>query len=99
MKRVFWIALGATAGVLVVRKLQKTARSYTPAGLADRAEGLGASLRYFADEVRAGMAEREIELRDSLGIDDAATSPDPDRSRDEAAYLSARSTRPRRSAG
>jgi hypothetical protein len=70
MKRVFWIALGATAGVLVVRKLQKTARAYTPAGMADRATGLGASLRYFADEVRAGMAEREIELRDALGIED-----------------------------
>jgi hypothetical protein len=74
MKRVFWIALGATAGVLVVRKLQKTARAYTPAGMADRATGLGASLRYFADEVRAGMAEREIELRDALGIDDDPTA-------------------------
>jgi hypothetical protein len=77
MRRVFWIALGATAGVLVVRKLGKTARSYTPAGLADRAEGLGASLRYFADEVRAGMAEREIELREALGIDEASDVPDP----------------------
>jgi Family of unknown function (DUF6167) len=76
MRRVFWIALGATAGVLVVRKLGKTARSYTPAGLADRAEGLGANLRYFADEVRAGMAEREIELRDALGIDEASDVPD-----------------------
>ena len=74
MKRVFWIALGATAGVLVVRKLQKTARSYSPAGLGDRVEGLGAGLRYFADEVRAGMAEREIELRDALGIDDDPTA-------------------------
>jgi hypothetical protein len=77
MRRVFWIALGATAGVLVVRKIQKTARSYSPSGLADRAEGLGASLRYFADEVRAGMAEREIELRDALGIDEAADLPQP----------------------
>jgi Family of unknown function (DUF6167) len=72
MRRVFWIALGATAGVLVVRKLQKTARAYSPAGLADRAGGLGESVRYFADEVRAGMAEREIELRDALGIAEAA---------------------------
>jgi hypothetical protein len=76
MRRVFWIALGATAGVLVVRKLGKTARSYTPAGLADRAGGLGANLRYFADEVRAGMAEREIELRDALGIDEESEAPD-----------------------
>jgi hypothetical protein len=97
MKRVFWIALGATAGVLVVRKLGKTARSYTPAGLADRAERLGASLRYFADEVRAGMAEREIELRDALGIDEAGDASDvsPSASTDPTE----RSTRLRRSAG
>jgi hypothetical protein len=76
MKRVFWIALGATAGVLVVRKLQRTAQAYTPAGMADRVSGLGASLRYFADEVRAGMAEREIELREALGIDDDPTAVD-----------------------
>ncbi len=65
----FWLALGATAGVLVVRKVTKTAQSFTPAGLANRAGGLGDSLRYFADQVRAGMAEREAELRDALGID------------------------------
>lgn len=65
----FWLAVGATAGVLVVRKVTKTAQSFTPAGLAKRADGLGYSLRSFADQVRAGMAEREIELRDALGID------------------------------
>jgi hypothetical protein len=90
MKRVFWIALGATVGVLVVRKVQKTAHAYTPAGMADRASGLGASLRYFADEVRAGMAEREIELRDALGIDDDPTA-------DESSDLS--ESHHRRSAG
>ena len=99
MKRVFWIALGATAGVLVVRKLQKTVRSYTPAGLADRAEGFGASLRYFADEVRAGMSEREIELRGALGIDDASTSLSADLAPDEAAELMEHPTRSRRNAG
>jgi hypothetical protein len=98
MKRVFWIALGATAGVLVVRKLTRTARSYTPAGVADRAQGLGASLRYFADEVRAGMAEREIELRDALGIDDGDDVADlsPNWSSDGSSEAS---TGPRRSAG
>jgi Family of unknown function (DUF6167) len=93
MKRVFWIALGATAGVLVVRKLQKTAHAYTPAGLAESAQGLGAGLRYFADEVRAGMAEREIELRDALGIDD-----DPESAEDGSSQTE-RPTSLRRSAG
>jgi hypothetical protein len=92
MRRVFWIALGATAGVLVVRKLQKTAHAYTPAGLAEGVQGLGDSLRYFAEEVRAGMAEREIELRDALGIDE-----DPDG--DDGSSQPERATSPRRSAG
>jgi Family of unknown function (DUF6167) len=95
VKRVFYVALGATVGILVVRKLQKTAQSYTPAGLADRAGGLGEGLRYFADEVRAGMAEREIELRDALGLDDAAHDLGPQ----DAADLIDHPTRHRRSTG
>jgi hypothetical protein len=93
MKRVFWIALGATAGVLVVRKLQKAAHAYTPAGLAESVQGLGDSLRYFAEEVRAGMAEREIELRGALGIDE---DPDFD---DGGSSQTERPTSLRRSAG
>lgn len=65
----FWLAVGATVGVLVVRKVTTTAHAFTPAGLADRVAGVGDSLRCFADEVRAGMAERESELREALGID------------------------------
>ena len=91
MRRVFWIALGATAGVLIVRKVTKTAHSYTPAGLGERIEGLGDSLRYFADQVRIGMAEREIELRDALGLDEHH-----DLSPEDAASVVEHPTRPRR---
>ena len=69
MRRLFWLTLGATAGVLVVRKITKTAQAFTPAGLASSAGGIGESIRYFGDQVRAGMVEREAELRDALGID------------------------------
>lgn len=72
MRRVFWIALGATAGVLVVRRVTRVAESLTPEGAADRVSaGLGQlaeSVRAFTDEVRAGMAERDAELRHALGI-------------------------------
>ncbi len=74
MKRLFWIALGATAGVLVARQLTKAARTATPAGAADRIasgiSGLTDALRQFGDEVKVGMAEREMELREALGISD-----------------------------
>src|SRR4051794_6465883 len=73
MRRVFWITLGATAGVLVVRKLTRTAHAFTPAGMSESFSGaignLGDSIREFAGEVRAGMAEREGELRTALGLD------------------------------
>jgi hypothetical protein len=69
MRRLFWVAVGAAAGVYAVRKVQKTLHAYSPSGLAQRAGGLGDSLRGFADDVRLGMAEREAELREALGME------------------------------
>jgi hypothetical protein len=77
-KRVFWIALGATAGVLVVRKTSKALRKFTPSGIAEGAAGLpgsiGDAFQDFADDVRAAAAEREFELYRVLGVD--VTDPD-----------------------
>lgn len=72
MRRLFWVAVGAAAGIYAVRKVQKTLHAYSPAVLADRAGGLGHSigdsLAGFVHEVRSAMAERESELRDALGL-------------------------------
>jgi hypothetical protein len=79
MRRLFWVALGATIGVLVVHKVTKTARAYSPSGVAQGLSGglsdLGEGLREMAQAVREGMAEREAELREALGVD-AGTLPD-----------------------
>jgi len=79
MRRLFWVALGATVGVLVVRKVTKTVQSYSPSGMAQGLSGglsdLGEGLREMAGAVREGMAERETELRYALGID-TGTLPD-----------------------
>jgi hypothetical protein len=72
VRRLFWVALGATAGVLVVRRLTKVAHSYTPAGLAESLSKVGDAVRDFGDRVSLAMAEREVELRDALGIDEGA---------------------------
>jgi hypothetical protein len=83
MKRLFWVALGATAGILVARQIARSARNLTPDGAADRVAGaLGGftqALREFADDVKAGMAERDIELREALGIADNGTVADSER--------------------
>jgi hypothetical protein len=79
MRRLFWVALGATVGVLVVRKVTKTAQAYSPSGVAEGLAGgladLGEGLREMAEAVREGMAERETELRYALGMD-TGTLPD-----------------------
>jgi len=81
--RVFWVALGAGAGILLVRRARLAARAITPAGLADRAgataEGVSERAGSFIATVRGYAAEREAELRAALGLDepDADTLPPP----------------------
>ena len=68
MARLFWVAVGAGAGMWAARTVKDKAQKYTPEGVADNVTGIGEAIRYFADEVRAGMAEREAELNDQLGF-------------------------------
>jgi hypothetical protein len=81
-RRLFYVAMGAVVGVLVVRRLTATAQRFTPVGvqqsLAGAIGGLGESLREFTELVREGMAEREAELRVSLGLDGSHDLVDAD---------------------
>lgn len=76
MKRIFWVALGATAGVLIVRRITQTAQAYTPTGLAQSVNGLGDAIRDFADRVSEAMSERELALREALTADAANLTPE-----------------------
>ena len=73
MSRLFWLALGATAGVLVVRRATRAAQRLTPQGAADNLAGaiqtLGRTLGEFSAEVRIAMDERDAELRRALGME------------------------------
>ena len=73
VKRVFWVALGASVGILVVTKASKTLRKFSPSGLADGAAGMpgavGGAVRGFLDDVHYAAAEREMELYRVLGVD------------------------------
>jgi hypothetical protein len=69
VRRLFWVTLGATAGVLFVRRLTTAADRFTPQGVSRGLGSLGERFGAFADEVRAGTAEREVELRAALGLD------------------------------
>jgi hypothetical protein len=69
MRRLFWIGVGATVGVLAVRTVSRAARQYTPEGISQSLASLGEGLRELAGSIRDGMDQREDELRFALGID------------------------------
>ncbi|MDX2702939.1 DUF6167 family protein [Streptomyces sp. PA03-6a] len=87
-RRAFWFTAGAAAGVWATNKVHRKIRSLSPESLAakaaDKALEAGDRLRTFAQDVRAGMTEREEQLNDQLG----RTAPDLDMpaQRPEIAY-------------
>ena len=68
MRRGFWFAAGVGTSVYVMFRARRAAEMFTPEGLRDRVAGLGVGAHLFAEEVRTGMAERETELRERLGL-------------------------------
>jgi Family of unknown function (DUF6167) len=72
LRRLFWVAFGATAAIIVVHKANKAAHRLTPTGLAETlSEALaevGDAVRMFAEDVREAMSEREDELQVALGL-------------------------------
>ncbi|WP_235564231.1 DUF6167 family protein [Arthrobacter sp. Soil762] len=80
MKRFVWMGIGVAIGVIAFRKISEAQSNLGPEGL-NRAVGRLADGVYdFADAVRAGMHERETDLRAALGVDSPAVpSRDPAR--------------------
>jgi hypothetical protein len=72
LRRSFWFLTGTATGVWATVKVGRAVRRLSPESLAataaDRALETGARLRLFAQDVRAGMAQREGELHDALGL-------------------------------
>jgi hypothetical protein len=69
MRRLFYVAFGATAGVIAVRRVTAAANRWTPEGLAAQAGGVGERVALWWSEVQLHAADRERELRDALGLD------------------------------
>jgi hypothetical protein len=67
MNRTVWFLAGAGAGVYAVARVRRVAEAFTPDGLADRLAGLSVGLQLFRDEVLAGAAEKDNDLRERLG--------------------------------
>lgn len=65
--RTFYFAAGVALGGYVAHRLNRTARAWTPGGIADRIEGQVASyraaLRELGEDVADAAHEHEAELR------------------------------------
>ena len=64
MNRGLWFVAGAGAGIYAVIRGKRAAEVLTVDGMTDRLKGAGVGWRMFRDEVAAGKAEKETELRD-----------------------------------
>jgi hypothetical protein len=75
MRRLFYVAFGATVGILVVRRVSQVAAKWTPEGIATQAGGIGGRVSEWWAIVQDASASRERELREALGIDDEREHP------------------------
>ncbi|MFG2499120.1 DUF6167 family protein [Streptomyces sp. NPDC048441] len=72
-RRTFWFTAGAAAGVWATTKVNRKIKQLTPESLAAQAANkaleAGHKLKDFALDVRDGMAQREAELGEALGLE------------------------------
>ena len=68
MNRSLWFVAGAGAGVYAMSRARRAAEAVSADGLRDRLSGLGVGMRMFRDEVAAGQAEKETQLRERMGL-------------------------------
>jgi hypothetical protein len=73
-RRLLWFLIGAGVAIFVYIKIRNYLRKVRPEVIgqrvADSAGSVSESARGFVDRLRAGMAERETELRETLNMPD-----------------------------
>jgi uncharacterized protein HemX len=77
MSRALWFVAGAGAGVYGMVKARRAQQALTPDGLRDRAGSLALGARMLRDEVAQARAEKELELRERLGLPQLTSAPKP----------------------
>lgn len=70
MKRIVWMGIGVAIGIIAFRKITEAKANMGPDGLNRAVARLADGVYDFADAVRAGMNEREADLRVALGINE-----------------------------
>ncbi|KAA1424142.1 DUF6167 family protein [Nocardioides antri] len=68
MRRGFWFAAGAAAGVYGVVKARRVAEAFTVDGMRDRASAASVGARMFRQEFRQGRTDAEDDLRERYAL-------------------------------
>ena len=68
MSRGLWFLTGAGAGIYAALRGRRLAEALTAEGLGDRLHALALGSRLFAEDVAAGSAEMESQLRGRLDV-------------------------------
>ncbi|MDT0201474.1 DUF6167 family protein [Nocardioides sp. AE5] len=73
MRGAFWFVAGAGVSIYAMNKARQVRDTFTLDGLQDRANALALGARMLGQEVAQGRAEKEVELRERLGLVPAGT--------------------------
>ena len=68
MRRGFWFAAGAAAGVYGMVKARRVVEAFTADGLRDRASAASVGARMLRDEFHQGRTDAEAGLRESYQV-------------------------------
>ena len=68
MRRGFWFAAGAAAGVYGMAKARRVAEAFTADGVRDRAGAASVGARLFREEYQQGRTDAEADLRQRIEV-------------------------------
>lgn len=66
MKRGFWFAAGAGAGIYVSFRARRVAEAFTSDGISDRLAAIQLGGRLLRTDIAVGAAQKEAELREQI---------------------------------
>ncbi|MGN6162080.1 MAG: DUF6167 family protein [Marmoricola sp.] len=74
MRRGFWFAAGAGVGIYASMRARRIGEAFTSDGISDRLAALQLGGRLLREDIAAGAAEKEAELRERIATAELSAS-------------------------